>query len=116
MKDVYPSIDCHHPGRKCKILIVCDDIIADMLIHKKIEQIVIELFICFRKLNNSIVFITQTHLAVSKNVGINFKYYLIVNIPNKGEIYHIAFNHSSDIQYDEFMKIYENVLMNHFLV
>ena len=37
MKDVYPSIDDHHPERKCKILIVCDDMIPDMHIDKKIE-------------------------------------------------------------------------------
>ena len=57
MHDVYKNINYYNPGKENKILIVLDDMIADM-IHKKLDSIVIELFIRGRKLNISFVFIT----------------------------------------------------------
>ena len=57
MDDIYKKIEEYHPNKKLKILIVFDDIIADMLSNKKLNPIVTELFIRSRKLNISIVFI-----------------------------------------------------------
>ena len=65
-----------------------------------------ELFIGCRKLNISLVFITQSCFSVPKDVRLNSKHYLIIKINNKRELQNIAINHSSDIDYKDFMKIY----------
>ena len=60
MEDVNKNIENYNPGKKCKILIAFDDMIADMINNKTLNPIVTELFIRGRKLNISIVFITQS--------------------------------------------------------
>ena len=64
MYDVYKNIEDYNTGKKCKKLIVFDDMIADMINNKKLNPIVTELFIRGRKLSSSIVFITQSYLIV----------------------------------------------------
>ena len=59
MQGVYKNVDEYNPGKKRKILIVFDDMIADIINNKKLNSIVTELFIRGRKLNVSFVFITQ---------------------------------------------------------
>ena len=59
MQDVYKNIDEYNTDKERKILIVFDDMIADMINNKKLNSIVINLFIRVRKLNISLVFITQ---------------------------------------------------------
>ena len=49
MKDIYKNIEDYNPNKKRKILIVFDDIIADMLCNKKLNPIITELFIRGRK-------------------------------------------------------------------
>ena len=83
MEDVYKNIENYNPGKKRKILIVFDDMIADMINNKKLNPIVTELFIRGRKLNISIVFITQSYFKVSKNVRLNCTHFFIMKIPNK---------------------------------
>ena len=62
MQDVYKNIEDYNPGTKRKILIVFDDMIADMINNKKLNPVVTELFIRGKKkLNISIVFITQSY-------------------------------------------------------
>ena len=61
MQDVYKNIEDYNPGKKHKILIVFDDMIADMINKKKLNPVVTELFIRSRKLNISIVFISQSY-------------------------------------------------------
>ena len=61
MQDVHKNIEDYNPIKKRKILIVFDDMIADMISNNKLNPIVIELFIRGRKLNISIVFITQSY-------------------------------------------------------
>ena len=90
-----------------KVLIVFDDMIADMLSNKKLNPIVTELFIRGRKLNISLVFITQSYFAVPKNIRLNSTHYFIMKIPNKQELQQIAFNHSSDIDFKDFMNLYK---------
>ena len=68
MQDVYKNIEDYNPGKKRKILIVFDDMIADMINNKKLNSIVTEVFIRGRKINISIVFITQSYFKVSKDV------------------------------------------------
>ena len=68
MDDVYSNIDDCNPKRKRKSLIVFDDMIADIVTNKKFQAIIKELFIRCRKLNISLVFITQSYLIVPKEV------------------------------------------------
>ena len=71
MQDVYKNIEEHNLGKKIKILVVFDDMIADMITNKKLNPVVTELFIRGRKLNISIVFITQSSFTVLKEVRLN---------------------------------------------
>ena len=84
-----------------------DDIIADMINNKKLNSIVTELFIRGRKLNISIVFITQSYFNVPKAVRLNSTHFFIMKIPNKRELQQTALNHSSDIDFKNFIKIYK---------
>ena len=106
MDDVYENIHDYNPSRKTKILIVFDDMIADIMTSKKFQAIIKELFIRCRKLNISLVFITQSYFSVPKDVRLNSTHYLIMKINNKRELQNIAINHSADIDYQDFMKIY----------
>ena len=105
MQDVYKNIKDYNPRKNRKILIVFDDMIADMINNKKLNPIVTELFIRGRKLNISIVFITQSYFKVPKNVRLNSTHFFIMKIPNKRKLQQIALNHSSDIDFKDFIKI-----------
>ena len=76
MQDVYKNIEDYNPGKKCKILIVLDDMIADMIINKKVNSVVTELFIRGRKLNISIIFLTQLYFKALKDVRSNSTHFL----------------------------------------
>ena len=108
MDDVYENIHDYNSSRKRKILIVFDDMIADIMTNKKFQAIIKELFIRCRKLNISLVFITQSYFSVPKDVRLNLTHYLILKINNKRELENIAINHSADIYYNDFMKIYRD--------
>ena len=86
---------------------VFDDTIADMINNKKLNTIVTELFIRGRKLNISIVFITQSYFKVPRDVRLNSTHFFIMKILNKRELQKIALNHSSDIDFKDFMKIHK---------
>ena len=60
MQDVYKNIDEYNLGKKCKVLILFDDMIADMINNKTLNSVVTELFIRGRKLNISLAFVTQS--------------------------------------------------------
>ena len=107
MEYVYKNIENYKPGKKRKILIVLDDMIADMINNKKLNPVVTELFIRGRKLNISIVFITQSYFKVRKDVRLNSTHFFITRIPNKRELQQIALNHSFDIDFKDFIKIYK---------
>ena len=110
MNDVYANIDNYNPNRKRKILIVFDDMIADSMTNKKFQSIIKELFIRCRKLNISLVFITQSYFSVPKDVRLNSTHYLIMKINNRKELQNIAIDHSADIDYKDFMKIYRECM------
>ena len=111
MCDVYKNIDEYNIDQKRKILIVFDDMIADIIKNKKLNSIVTELFIRGRKLNISLVFITQSYFKVPKDVRLNTSHFFIAKIPNKRELQQIAINHSSDISTKDFI----NVLLNYII-
>ena len=105
MDDVYENTDDYNPIRKRKKLIVFDDMIADIMTIKRFQTIIKELFIRCRKLNISLVFITQSYFSVPKDVRLNTTHYFIMKINNKRELQNIAINHSADIDYQDFKKI-----------
>ena len=82
MHDVYKNIDENNIDKECKILIAFDDMIADMINNKKLNSTVSELFIRGRKLNISLIFITQSYSKVSKDVRLNTTHLFIAKIPN----------------------------------
>ena len=106
MHDVYKNIDEYNPYKENKILIVFDDIIADMIHNKKLNSIVTEFFIRGRKLNISLVSITQSYLKVLIGVRLNTSHFFIAKNPNKRELQQITINHSSDINTKDFANIY----------
>ena len=107
MDDAYENIDYYNnPSRKRKILIAFDDMIADIMTNKKFQAIIKELFIRCRKMNVPLVFITQSYFSVPKDFRLNSTHYLIMKINNRIELQKIAINHSADIDYNDFVKIY----------
>ena len=89
-------------------LISRQDDIDKIYLYVKFQAIIKELFIRCRKLNTSLVFISQSYFSVSKDVRLNSTHYLIMKINNKRELQNIAINHSADIDYKDFMKIYRD--------
>ena len=106
MDDIYENINNYNPNRKRKKEIVFDDMIADIMTNKKFQSLIKELFIRCRKLNISLDFITQSYFSVPKDVRLNSTHYLIMKINYRKELQNIAINHSADIDYQGFMKIY----------
>ena len=80
--------------------------IADVMTNNEFKAIITELFIRCRKLNILLVFITQSYFSAPKDVRLNSTHYLIMKINSKRELQNIAINHSADIDYQDFMKIY----------
>ena len=82
-------------------------LVADLINNKKLNSVVTELFIRGRKLNISILFITQSCFKVPKDVRLNSTLFSIMKILNKRELQQIALNHSSDIDFKDFIKVYK---------
>ena len=87
MDDIDENTEGYNPNKKLKILIVFDDMIADMLSNKKLNPTVTE--------------------AAPKNIRLSSIHYIIMKIPNKRELQQIAFNHSSDIDFQDFMNLHK---------
>ena len=107
MQDVYRNINDYNPNKENNVLIVFDDMIADMIDNKKLNSIVTELFIRGRKLNISLFFITQSYFKVPKDVRQNATHFFIMKVPNKRELQQIPLNYSSDIDFKYIFKIYK---------
>ena len=86
MHDVYKNINYYNPDKENKILIVFDDMIADMIHNKKLDSVVTKLFIRGRILNISFVFIGQSYFEVPKDVRLNTTDIFISKIPNKRKL------------------------------
>ena len=107
MQDVYKNIEEYNPDQENKLLIVFDYMIANMINNKKLNPIVTELFLRGRKLNISIVFITQSYFKVPEEVRLSTTHFIIMKIQNKRELQQIALNHLLDIDFKDVIKIYK---------
>ena len=107
MQDAYKNIEEYNSNKERKVLIVFDGMIADMINNKKRIPVVTELFNRDIELNISIVFIPQSYFKVPKVVRLNTTHFFIMKIPNKKELQRTALNHSSDIDFKDFIKIYK---------
>ena len=103
MDDVYSNIDDHNPKRKREIMVVFDDMIADIVTNKRFQAIIKELFIRYQ--NISLVFITQSYFKTPKDARLNSTHYLIMKIHNGRELQNIAIDHKD---YKDFLRIYRN--------
>ena len=108
MQDVYKNVNKYNVDKERKI-IVFDYMIADVINNKKANSVVTELFIRARKLNISLVFITQLYFKVPKNVRLNSTHFFIMKIQNKRELQQIALNHSTNSNSKDFIKIYKKI-------
>ena len=104
--DVSENFEDYNPTKKRRVLVVFDDMIADIESNKKLSPTVTELFLRGRKLNIVLVFISQSYFKVPETLRLNASHYFIMNIPNKRELQQIVSNHSSDIDFKDFMKLY----------
>ena len=100
------NIDEYNIDKERKILLVFVDMIADIIKNKKLNSIVTELFIRGRKINISLVFITQSYFKVPKDARLNTTHFFIAKSLNKRELQQIAINHSSDISSNDVNNIY----------
>ena len=106
--DILENIEDYNKKRKKKVLIVFDDMISHVISDKKAQQVLKELFIRCRKINISLCFFTQSYFSIPKDVRLNYTHYIIFKLNNNGEIQNIAINHSADIDYKDFVKIYRD--------
>ena len=108
--DVYENLEDYSPTKKKKrkMLKVFDDMIEDMKTNKKLSSFVTELFLRGRKFNISFVFISQSYFKVPKNTRLNTTHCFIRKIPKQRELQKISSNHSSDIEFKDFMKLYQD--------
>ena len=106
MDDVSTNIKNYNPKRNKKTLLIFDDMIADIMTSKEYKAIIKELFIRCRKLNISLVFITQSYFRTPKDARLNFTHYLLTKINNKKELRIIADDNPADLEYKDFLKLY----------
>ena len=86
IEDVYENLEGYNSTKKRRVLIVFDDMIADMGSNKKLRPMVTELFLKGRKLNISLVSISQSYFRLAKTIRLNAIYCFIMKIPNRREI------------------------------
>ena len=101
MVDIYKNIEKYNLNKEHKTLIIFNDVLSS----KQLQPIVSELFVKGRKLNIYLNFISQSYFAVPKNVRLNFTQYSIMKILSKQELQQIAFNHLSDIYFEDLMDL-----------
>ena len=106
MDDVLDDINNYNKNRDKKVLIVFDDMIADIEYNKNFKQMIKELFYRARKINVSIVFITQSYFRALKDARLNSTHYILMKINNKKELKRIAEEKSSHLDYKDFLKMY----------
>ena len=113
MDDIYKNIEEINPSKKSKILIVFDDVIADMISNKNLNPTIYKLFIRGRGLDISLVYVKHTILLYQK-ILLHSTHEFVMKIHNKRELQPITFSHSSDIYFKGFMNLEKGVLQNHF--
>ena len=107
MNDVFTNIDDYNKQRKRKVLIIFDDMIADIINNKNFKAIDKEFFIRCRKLNVSIVFITQSYFRTPKDARLNSTHHIIMKIQNKKELQSIAQEDCGDIDLKDILSMYQ---------
>ena len=105
MDDVLNDINNYNKNRDKKVLIVFDDMIADVEYNKKFKRIIKELFYRAHKINVSIVFITQSYFRTLKDARLNSAHYILMKIGNKKELKRIAEEKSGHLDYKDFLKM-----------
>ena len=106
MNDLLDDINNYNKNRDKKVLITFDDMIVDIMRSEKFTAIVKELFIRCKKLNISIVFITQSYFRTPKDARLNSTHYILMKISNKKELKSIAEENSGHLDFKDFLKIY----------
>ena len=106
MNDVLEDINNYNKNRDKKVLIIFDDMIADIMRSEKFKAIVKELFIRCKKLNISIVFITKSYFRTPKDARLNSTHYILMKIGNKKELKSITKENSGHLDFKDFSKIY----------
>ena len=106
MDDVLDDINNYDKNRDKKILIVFDDMIADIEYNKNFKRIIKELFYRARKTNVSIVFITQSYFRALKDARLNRTHYILMKIGNRKELKSTAEEKSGHLGYKDFFKMY----------
>ena len=106
MEDVLDDTNNYNKNRDKKVLIVFDDMIADIEYNKIFKRIIKELFYRARKINVSILFITQSYFRALKDARLNSTHYITMKINNKKELKRIAEEKSGHLDYKDFLKMY----------
>ena len=104
--DVPDDINNYNKNRDKKVLIVFDDMIADIECNKNFKRIIKELFYRARKINVSIVFITQSYFRALKDARLNSTHYILMKIGNKKELKSIAEEKSGHLDYKDFLEMH----------
>ena len=104
--DVLDDINSYKKYRDKKVLIVFDDVIADIEYNKNFKRIIKELFYRARKINISSVFIMQSYFRALKDARLNSTHYMLMKIVNKKELKSIAEEKSGHLDYKDFLKMY----------
>ena len=107
MNDVLDDINDYNKNRDKKVLIVFDYMIADIEYNKNSKRIIKELFYRARKINVSIVFITQSYFRALTDARLNSTHYILIKIGSKKELKRIAEEKSGHLDYKDFLKIYD---------
>ena len=106
MNDVLDDINNYNKNRDKKVLKIFDDMIADIMRSEKFKAIIKKHFIRCRKLNISIVFITQSYFRTPKDARLNSTHYTLMKIGNKKELKSKAEENSGHLDFKDFLKIY----------
>ena len=106
MNDALDDINNYDKNIDKKVLIVFDDMIVDIEYNKNFKRIIKELFYRARKINVSIVFITQSYFRALKDARLNSTHYILMKIGNKKELKRIAEEKSGHLDYKDFLKMY----------
>ena len=106
MSDALGDIKNYNKNRDKKLLIVFDDMISDIEYNNNFRKIIKELFFRGRKINVSVVFITQSYFRALKDARLNRMHYILMEINTKNELKKIAEEKSGHLDYKGFLKIY----------
>ena len=106
MNDVPDDINNYNKNKDKKVLIVFDDMIPDIEYNKNFKRIIKELFYRSRKINVSMVFITQSFFRALKDARLNSTHYILMKIDNKKELKRIAEEKSGHLDYKDFLEMY----------